>query len=144
MAKSNKPTTKKNPVGRPKENPDDSLPKDWDKTILSLYEVGASDVEIKRWIYRQRGSFSNDLWERWNREHQKFSDTIKTGHMLAHAWWLECGRLNVMSVDAPGSAKINTGLWYINMKNRFGWADKVDNKISSGNGESNVFTLKIT
>jgi hypothetical protein len=102
--------------GRPKEIFD--LPQDWYKKILSLYEEGASDVEIKALIYQWRGSFSNDLWDRWNKEEEQFSETIKMGKIISEAWWSKSGRENLKTKD------FNYTGWYMNMKNRFNWTDK--------------------
>jgi len=104
--------------GRPKETID-SLPENWYLEIISLYEQGASDVEIKALIYQWRGSFSNDLWDRWIEEDSEFSETIKIGRMISEAWWAKNGRTNLQNKDFS-----YTG-WYMNMKNRFGWVDKV-------------------
>lgn len=103
-------------AGRPQSNID--LPEGWYKRVLGLYEDGASDVEVKAWIYEQRGSFSNDLWERWLKDEPEFSETIKVGKMLSEAWWSRTGRKNLENKEFS-----YTG-WYMNMKNRFGWRDK--------------------
>lgn len=108
-------------VGRPKE--DTSILWDgWDDDIIELYSEGASDVEIKALIYKMKGSFSNDLWDRWLKEDEKFSETIKRGKLLSQSWWEKNGRSNLKNKD------FNYTGWYMNMKNRFGWADKTDNK----------------
>lgn len=102
--------------GRPKAIFD--LPENWYNDVLSLYKEGASDVEIKALIYQWRGSFSNDLWERWLKEEQQFSETIKMGKLISEAWWSKSGRKNLENRD------FNYTGWYMNMKNRFGWTDK--------------------
>ena len=102
--------------GRPKAIFD--LPENWYNEVLSLYKEGASDVEIKALIYQWRGSFSNDLWERWLKEEEQFSETIKMGKLISEAWWSKSGRKNLENRDFS-----YTG-WYMNMKNRFGWTDK--------------------
>jgi hypothetical protein len=102
--------------GRPKQIFD--LPQDWYNKILSLYEEGASDVEIKALIYQWRGSFSNDLWDRWIKEEEQFSETIKIGKLISEAWWSKSGRKNLENRE------FNYTGWYMNMKNRFNWTDK--------------------
>lgn len=102
--------------GRPKAIFD--LPDNWYNDVLSLYKEGASDVEIKALIYQWRGSFSNDLWERWLKEEEQFSETIKMGKLISEAWWSKSGRKNLENRD------FNYTGWYMNMKNRFGWTDK--------------------
>ena len=112
--------------GRPKAPLD--LPQGWEKTVLEIYEEGGSDVEVKAWIFKQRGSFSADLWERWLKEEPQFSDTIKNGKLLCEAWWVKNGRENLKTT------KFNYVGWYMNMKNRFGWKDKqeVQHSVTEG------------
>ncbi len=107
----------KRKVGRPKEGLE-SLPKDWYKEILELYKIGGSDEEVKGVICDWRGSFSNDLWDRWLIEEPEFSETIKMGKMLSAAWWYRNGRENLKDRE------FNYTGWYMQMKNRFGWTDK--------------------
>lgn len=108
-------------MGRPKVTIE-VLPEGWQKTIIDLYKEGAADVEIKALIYEWRGSFSDDLWDRWLQEEPEFSGTIKRGRQLSEAWWVKEGRgaLRDKSFSFVG--------WYMNMKNRFGWSDKVEQK----------------
>lgn len=112
-------------MARPKEDLT-SLPKGWYHKILDLYKDGGSDSEAKALIYNWRGSFSNDLWDRWILEEDEFSETIKTGRILAEAWWNKQGRTNLTN-----NTFSYTG-WYMQMKNRFGWKDKseVDQSMS--------------
>lgn len=120
-------------MSRPKEDIS-SLPKEWYITVLNEYKAGASDVEIKALIYEWRGSFSNDLWNRWINEEPEFSETIKTGRILAEAWWSKNGRTNLENKDFSFTG------WYMNMKNRFGWADKQESNITH-KGEFDITKL---
>jgi len=119
-------------VGRPKEALD--LWDGWADQVLELYKTGASDVEIKSLIYFNRGSFSNDLWERWMKEEEEFSETIKAGKMLSEAWWAIQGRTNLKE------PKFNYVGWYMNMKNRFGWKDKTETALTGADGGPVVVT----
>lgn len=120
-------------VGRPKEDLS-TLPEGWYNSVLDEYKNGAADVEIFAMIYEWRGSFSNDLWQRWMNEEIQFSETIKMGRKLSEAWWTRNGRTNIQNKD------FNYTGWYMNMKNRFGWADnrKVDHTTNGKDVNSNV------
>lgn len=102
----------------------DTLPSDWYIDVLELYKEGGSDEEAKALIYDMRGTFSNDLWERWMKDEDEFSETIKTGRMLSAAWWHKKGR---KGLELPN---FNYTGWYMNMKNRFGWKDKNETQLS--------------
>lgn len=112
-----------NKGGRPKSSFD--LPIDWQIVVLELYEKGGSDVEVKGVIYQMRGSFSNDLWDRWMLEEPEFSETIKVGKILSESWWQRNGRENLKNKE------FNYTGWYMNMKNRFGWKDKNETDLTN-------------
>lgn len=125
--------------GRPKE--DLNLWEGWYNDILDLYREGAAHEEIKALIWEYRGSFSNDLWDRWLKEEPQFSETIKMGTMLSKAWWLKEGRTNLKTIkDVSGvSSSFNYTGWYMQMKNRFGWKDKTE---TENTGEVKYTILK--
>lgn len=125
----------KNKGGRPKNSFKDAkkeFPEEWYNILLKEYKEGASDVEIKALIWSWRGSFSNDLWDRWLVDEEEFSETIKMGRALSHAWWLKKGRKSLDDKDFS-----YTG-WYMNMKNRFKWSDKQEVKAEVENTNTNV------
>lgn len=112
-----------NPVGKPRKTLTD-LPTKWYDTVLIEMSEGASLEEIKSQL-----SISNDLHTRLMRDEPQYSETIKKGIELSRAWWLKKGRQNLENKDFS-----YTG-WYMNMKNRFGWADRQQQDITS-KGES--------
>lgn len=103
--------------GRPKQTLS-TLPEGWQDVVIDLYAKGASDVEVRAQIAEWRGSFTFDLWERWLNEEPEFSEAIKKGRLKSQAWWESMARYNL---ENP---RFNATLWYMNMKNRFGWRDK--------------------
>ena len=117
----------KNKVGRPKE-PFKPWP-GWEKDILGLYAEGAGDIEIRGLIAKKmegRDSCTWDLWDRWLKEEQIFSETVKKGRGLCEIWWQNTGRTNLKDKNFSYVG------WYMNMKNRFGWRDKQENVITPG------------
>lgn len=114
-------------MARPKEPCD--LTQEQFMYILSEYSEGASDEEVKAYIWKERESFSNNLWDRWLEEEPIFWETIKKGRELSKGWWHQMGRKNLKDKD------FSPTLWYMNMKNRFGWKDKSETDITS-KGES--------
>lgn len=109
------------PRGRPKKTLKD-LPKGWKETVIKLMEEGASKAEIKAIL-----GTSNDLFERLLKEEKDFSDTVKRGELLSEAWWERMGRTNLKNRE------FSPVLWYMNMKNRFGWRDKLEHSSNPDN-----------
>lgn len=114
-------------MARPKKTLKD-LPKDWKKRVMNLKKEGGSDVEVRAEL-----GISQDLWERFIKEIEEFSLTIKKGNDLCEAWWESKGRKNL------DNRQFNAVLWYMNMKNRFGWRDKSE---IAHSGEVNVGGFK--
>lgn len=83
--------------------------------LLDLYSEGASDVEIARAMKVTIAKFY-----RLCEEVPDFAEFVERGRTLAQAWWYEQGRTNLWRKD------FNIALYNFNMKNRHGWADKVD------------------
>ena len=87
------------------------------ETVIELMKEGASQQEVLAVL-----DISNDTFYRWKKENEEFSETIKRGIQLSQAWWERKGRI---SLD---DRQFNSTLWYMNMKNRFKWADKQEVK----------------
>lgn len=106
------------PAGRP------SKYREWmDDTVVELMSEGASLVEV----YAACDIDNDTLYDWCNEEsprfHPSFSEAIKKGKRLSHAWWERHGREQV------DNREFNSTLWYMNMKNRHGWRDKQETEI---------------
>lgn len=97
-----------NPVGRPT-----LYRKEMCQEIMPLLKEGASIEEIG--LHFDVGYSTIYVWMD---EHPEFLEAIKKGREFSKAWWIKEGREALRDKDFS-----YTG-WYMNMKNRFGWADK--------------------
>ena len=69
-------------------------------------------------------------------KYPEFLDSKKKGEDFSKGWWLKQGRVNLENKDFSAT------LFYMNMKNRFGWADKREDKVQhSGSLENRTVDL---
>lgn len=87
--------------------------KDWDERMISLFREGASIKEVRAAL-----DISQVVWDRFMEEEPRFREIAVHGKDLAEAWWESEGRKNLQNT------RFSAVLWYMNMKNRFGWTDK--------------------
>lgn len=121
------------PAGRPKITLGD-LPEEWKAKALTYYASGASDTEIR---VNCLNGICHETWERLLAEEPEFSEAIKMGRDMSRAWWESNGRLNLENKD------FSSTLWYMNMKNRFGWADKQQTELTGKDGKDLNWTIKV-
>lgn len=114
---------KKHAGGRPKKTVKNCLPENWKEIILQLSSEGMSDVEIRAELCIAGGKFSHETWYALKERDAEFSETLNIGKVLCQAWWEKQSRTRLY--HSKGSI-FETGSWYANMKNRFGWRDKND------------------
>lgn len=101
------------------------------EALLDSYGEGASDVEIARLLKITLARF-HQLCE----ESPAFFSFADRGRTLSQAWWYEKGRTSLFDKN------FNTALWNFNMKNRHGWADKVDTTDNTDKDPVNLDALK--
>jgi transposase len=85
--------------------------------VIELMREGASQDEVIGHL-----DISRETFYRWKEENEEFSDSIKRGRSLSLTWWERQGRLSLKDRE------FNYTGWYMNMKNRFKWADKQEVK----------------
>jgi hypothetical protein len=61
----------------------------------------------------------------WCDKYPELMDAKKRGTDFSCGWWMKKGRENL------NDNKFNSTLWYMNMKNRFNWADNQKTDITS-------------
>lgn len=102
----------------------------WDQ-IKALYAEGGSDVEVARLM-----ELSETEFYQFEHDHPAFATFLAKGRTLAKAWWYEQSRRNVRNKE------FNTSLYNFAMKNRYGWADKVDTNDTTDKDPVNLDQLK--
>lgn len=91
-----------------------AIPDKWDR-LIKLYELGAADVEIAKELGITVAKFRSLV-----KDNVQFATFVERGNTLAMAYFYKIGREGIFDKT------FNTTLWAFNMKNRFGWADKVE------------------
>lgn len=119
-------------IGRPRIELKD-LPDDWENTILALSDEGASIIELAVEL-----EISRDTFYELSKRDAYFSDTVKKCKDLSEAWWTRKGRKNLENKD------FNYTGWYMNMKNRFNWADRQEIDHSSKDGSMSPTPIRFT
>ena len=92
-----------------------SLPEDWRKTVLGMYDEGCSDREVMREL-----DLTPSKWRQLESDvldSEDFAELVEYGRMLSAAWWERQGRINLSSP----AKDFNTNLWLANVKERLGW-----------------------
>lgn len=103
-------------IGRPtKYNPDMC------QVVIDLMTEGKSIEQVAAHL----GIVKQTLYN-WAEHNKEFMDAIKQGTELSYAWWLNKGQDWLVETRGGKEANdtFNHVLWYMNMKNRFGWKDK--------------------
>jgi len=102
--------------------------------VIKKMSEGASKKELCLYIPICTSTIHDWSYEKSLRYIPEFSAAIKKGESLSEAWWMEKAR------EALQDRKFNAVLWYMNMKNRFGWKDQPLIDVTAINN----FELKVT
>ena len=108
----------------------DSSAPNWN-VLVEEYAQGASDVEIAKLLKITLTKFYQ-LCE----ENTAFNEFAERGRTLSRAWWEGQARKNLWNKE------FNTSLWNFNMKNRYGWADRVDTNDTTNKDPVNLDSAK--
>ena len=90
-------------------------------TVLELFKQGKSIAQICL-----RLDIAKDTFYHWKEKHEAFSDSVKMGEFFSQGWWEDQGQDGLWINGAEGADKLNSTVWFMNMKNRFSknWKDK--------------------
>lgn len=95
-------------------------------TASSMMQEGCSKVEVIAALGVSKEAFYEWCNPKKSNYHPEFAEVVQLGELHCQAWWEKQGRINLHERN------FNSGLWYMNMKNRFGWADQQKKEIGFG------------
>lgn len=87
----------------------------WAEELIELYRQGCSDAEVASEMKITIKEYYTQI-----AESQTFAKLVEFGRTLSLAFWEKQARLNI------SNKQFNTPLWAFYMKNKHGWADKMD------------------
>lgn len=103
----------------------------WSREVIALYEEGASDAEVSAHLRVPLKTFYKRM-----QESAAFASLVDFGRTLSKAYWEGLARRNV------NNKNFNSSLFAFYMKNRHGWADKIETSGSTENVNYNVDELR--
>lgn len=110
----NKATLYKEDISAPPGRPTKYKP-EFCEVVIEKMKEGAAIEELPYYL-----DVCTDTIYEWAKVHPEFSDSLKIGRNYSRAVWMNWGRKNLRDED------FNYTGWYMNMKNRFGWRDKIE------------------
>lgn len=87
----------------------------WAKEIVEYYKQGCSDKEVAAAMNITTKQFNTMLTD-----NPTFAKLVEFGRTLQAAYWEGLARKNITN------KQFNTALYNFYMKNKFGWADKIE------------------
>lgn len=92
----------------------------WATELVEYYKQGYADSEVACAMNISMRQFNTML-----ADNPTFAKLVEFGRTLSLAWWEGQARKNL------GNKQFNTPLWVFTMKNKYGWADKIDTNNSN-------------
>lgn len=103
----------------------------WSQQVISLYEVGGSDAEVAASLRVTLKAFYKQM-----QDSGTFAELIDFGRTLSKAYWERLAREHVKDKN------FNSSLYSFYMKNRHGWADKVETSSTNENLNTDLDSLR--
>lgn len=105
--------------------------KNWATDVILWYKQGYSDAEVAAAMNTTMRQFNTQL-----ADNPTFAQLVEHGRTLSLAWWESQARINL------NNKSFNTPLWVFNMKNKYGWADKVETTSTNENLNMSLDSLR--
>lgn len=105
--------------------------RNWSEKIIDLYTEGGSDAEVAASLRVTIKAFYKNM-----EDNPAFKELVEFGRTLSQAWWESQFRKNVKNKN------FNSTLLTFYMKNKHGWADKVESSSTSDNLNVNLDELR--
>lgn len=99
------------------------LPDNWKEIVILLSLEGKFEEQIKTALCLSKGrevKSINRIWYALQERDSEFRETLKKADVFRKSYWLDLAQKGVRTTF------FNTGLWFIVMKNCFGWKDKTE------------------
>ena len=103
----------------------------WAKRVYELYAQGAGDAEVAADLKITLKEFYKQM-----QDNEKFATLVEFGRTLSQAWWESQFRQNLKTKG------FNTSALTFYMKNKFGWADKIESSSMNENLNTNLDDLR--
>lgn len=103
----------------------------WANQVVDCYREGYSDAEVAAAINITMRQFNTML-----ADNPTFAKLVEYGRTLSLAWWESQSRINLRN------KQFNTPLWVFTMKNKYGWADKVETTSTNENTNLSLDALR--
>jgi hypothetical protein len=121
------------PVGRPRKTLED-LPDGWKLRLREMGEEGMLDIDAIVYLGISKATFYELL-----EEYSDFSDAVQEMRNLSQTWWASIPR---KSFKDGKSKEINSNLWHLVMRNKFGNEWNIERKVDITTGGEKIDSTK--
>ena len=121
------------PVGRPRKTLND-LPIGWQTKLREMGQEGMLDIDAIVYLGIAKATFYEML-----DEYAEFLDAVQEMRNLSQTWWASIPR---KSFKDGKSKEINSNLWHLVMRNKFGNEWNIERKVDITTGGEKIDSTK--
>lgn len=123
----------KKPLGRPRKTLAD-LPEGWEIRLREMGEEGMLDIDAIVYL-----GIGKQLFYQWVEENEVFSNAVQEMRDLSQTWWASIPR---KGFKEGRSKELNSNLWHLVMRNKFGNEWNVEKKVDITTGGEKIDSNK--